>query len=59
MKKDKIIYWATTGIVFLFDTVVPALTSHTELAKQGIARLGYPDYFRIQLTVLKLLAVCF
>lgn len=55
MKKDKIIYWAATGIVFLFDTVMPALTSHTELAKQGIARLGYPDYFRIQLTVFKII----
>ncbi len=55
MKKDKIIYWAATGIIFLFDTVMPALTSHTELAKQGIAHLGYPDYFRIQLTVFKII----
>jgi hypothetical protein len=55
MKKDKMIYWAATGIIFLFDTVMPALTSHTELAKQGIAHLGYPDYFRIQLTVFKII----
>ena len=55
MKKDKMIYWAAIGIIFLFDTVMPALTSHTELAKQGIAHLGYPDYFRIQLTVFKII----
>ena len=55
MKKDKIIYWIATGVIFLFDTVMPALTSHTELAKQGIAHLGYPDYFRIQLTVFKII----
>jgi hypothetical protein len=34
---------------------MPALTSHTELAKQGIAHLGYPDYFRVQLTVFKII----
>jgi hypothetical protein len=53
MKKDKIIYWTATIIIFLFDTVMPALTSHTELAKEGIRHLGYPDYFRVQLTVFK------
>lgn len=55
MKKDKIIYWMATGIIFLFDTVMPTLTSHTELAKQGISHLGYPDYFRIQLTGFKII----
>lgn len=55
MKKDKIIYWIATGIIFLFDTVMPALTSHTELAKEGIRHLGYPDYFRVELTIFKIL----
>ncbi len=55
MKKDKIIYWTATVIIFLFDTVMPALTSHTELAKEGIRHLGYPDYFRVQLTVFKII----
>jgi len=45
MKKDKIIYWVTTGFIFLFEGVMPALTSQTELAKEGIAHLGYPSYF--------------
>lgn len=55
MKKDKIIYWVTTSIIFLFDTVMPALTSHTELAIEGIRHLGYPDYFRVQLTIFKVI----
>ncbi len=55
MKKDKIIYWVATSIVFLFDSVMPALTSHTELAIEGIRHLGYPDYFRVQLTIFKVL----
>lgn len=53
MKTTKISYWATTIIIFLLDGVMPALTSNTELAKQGISHLGYPDYFRVMLTVFK------
>jgi DoxX-like family len=53
MKTTKIIYWTATGLIFLMDGVMPALTSHTELAKQGISHLGYPDYFRVMLTVFK------
>ena len=55
MKKHKIIYWTTTIILFLFDSLLPALTSHTDLAKQGISHLGYPDYFRTVLTIFKII----
>lgn len=55
MKTTKIIFWTTTSIIFLFEGVMPALTGHTDLAKQGIAHLGYPDYFRIELNILKVL----
>ena len=44
-KTTKAIYWTTTVIIFLFEGVLPALTSQTELAKQGIQHLGYPQYF--------------
>ena len=53
MKKANIIYWITTGFIFLFECVMPALTSQTELAKQGISSLGYPAYFGVMLTVFK------
>lgn len=53
MKKDKIMYWFFTSVIVAFDSLMPALTSHTELAKQGISHLGYPDYFRVMLIVFK------
>jgi hypothetical protein len=54
-KTSKIIYWITTGIIFLFEGVMPALTSQTELAKEGIRHLGYPQYFGTILMVFKVL----
>ena len=53
MKAIKITYWITTSLIFVMDGVIPALTSNSELAKQGIAHLGYPDYFRVMLTFFK------
>jgi hypothetical protein len=53
IKTTKIIYWTTTVIIFLFEGVIPALTSRTELAVEGIRHLGYPDYFGIMLTFFK------
>lgn len=55
MKKDKIIYWSITILIFLFEGVMPALTSQTELAKEGISHLGYPLYFGNALVVFKVL----
>lgn len=53
MKKHKIIFWITTILIFLFEGVMPALTSQTEMAKEGIRHLGYPEYFGVILTVFK------
>jgi hypothetical protein len=54
-KKDKVIYWIFTSIVVLLDSAMPAFTFNTELAKQGISHLGYPDYFRIELSIFKII----
>lgn len=53
MKTTKITYWTSTILIFLLDGLMPALTSNTELARQGINHLGYPDYFRVMLTFFK------
>ena len=53
MKTTKIIYWIATSLFVLFEGVMPALTFNTQLAKDGIHHLGYPDYFLILLTVFK------
>ena len=55
MKTAKIIFWTTTVLIFLFEGVMPALTSQSELAKESIRHLGYPDYFGVLLTVFKVL----
>ena len=55
MKRDNIIFWTSTIFIFLFQGVMPALTSHTEMAKEGIRHLGYPGYFGIMLAVFKVL----
>lgn len=53
MKKEKIIFWIATIVIFLFEGVMPALTSQTEMAKEGIRHLGYPEYFGVALVVFK------
>ena len=53
MKTAKIIFWVTTIIIFLFEGVMPALTSQTKMAKEGITNLGYPEYFGVLLMIFK------
>ena len=55
MKKDKWIFWIATGIIVLFDGLMPVLSFQSEMAKEGIRHLGYPDYFGVMLTVFKVL----
>ncbi len=55
MKKHKIIFWITTGLIFLFEGVMPALTSQTQMSIDGFTSLGYPIYFVTVLTVFKVL----
>lgn len=57
MKKEKILFWTATTLIALFEGVMPALTSQTELAKEGIRHLGYPEYFGNALVVFKILGV--
>src|SRR5690606_38591932 len=54
-KTNKIIFWTATILIFLFEGVMPALTSQTELAKEGVRHLGYFDYFGNALVVFKIL----
>src|SRR5690606_7426330 len=56
-KTHKIIFWSATIFIFLFEGVMPALTSHTELAKEGIRSLGYPEYFGQALLFFKIAGV--
>jgi hypothetical protein len=55
MKQMKIVYWTSTGFIFLFEGVMPAFTGHSTLAKSGILHLGYPEYFVTILVVCKVM----
>ena len=57
MKIEKLIFWTSTIIIALFEGLMPALTSQTELAKEGIRHLGYPEYFGNALAVFKVMGV--
>ncbi|SDP07866.1 DoxX-like family protein [Mucilaginibacter sp. OK268] len=55
MKKDKIIYWVTTGIVAAM-MVFSAYGYFTNQEMKGaFVHLGFPNYFRIELGVMKIL----
>jgi uncharacterized membrane protein YphA (DoxX/SURF4 family) len=59
MKTLKITYWVSTGIVTLMMTY----SAYAYLTQPAITvafkHLGYPDYFRIELAVAKLLGAIF
>lgn len=57
MKTNKILFWISTIIIALLEGVMPALTSQTEMAKEGIRHLGYPEYFGNALVIFKILGV--
>ena len=48
-KTNNIIFWVTTSLIVIFEGIVPVLTFRTELAKEGIRHLGYPDYFGVMI----------
>ena len=53
----KTTYWITTALLALFLTwsAYTYLFSKTTIA--GVRKLGYPDHFKVQLAVLKIIAV--
>ena len=57
MKTSRIIYWVTTGIVALMMSYSAfAYITKPEMVK-GFQHLGFPDYFRVELAVGKLIGV--
>jgi len=57
MKRDKIIYWVTTGLVsaMMVMSAVQYLTNPE--IEAGFKHLGFPAYFRIELAIAKLIGV--
>ena len=55
MKKNKVIYWAATGII----TLMMVFSAYSYFSKPELTaafkHLGFPDYFRIELAIAKFL----
>ena len=60
VSRAKAIYWTATGIVcavMVFSAINFNLRNPVGPMKGAFAHLGFPDYFRIELTVAKVLGV--
>ena len=60
MKREQALYWTTTAIVcavMVFSAVNFNLKNPVGPMKGAFVHLGFPDYFRIELTVAKALGV--
>jgi hypothetical protein len=55
--RNKIIYWTATGIVAAVMTLSAATFFLNPQMKDAFAHFGLPDWFRIELTIAKLLGV--
>ena len=54
VKSAKIIYWISTSIIVLFEGV-GSLFFNTQPAIEGMHHLGFPDYFRYELGIAKII----
>ena len=57
MKTLKISYWATTGVVGLMMAYSAFSYLTNPDMKQAFHEIGFPDYFRVELAVAKLIGV--
>lgn len=55
MKTAKIVFWSTTGLLFLTQGLMPIFTTNDEGTKVAMSHLGYPVYFPLMLAIFKLL----
>ena len=59
MKKNRIIFWVATGIIILWEGLMPlgTLLFAPQYVNAGTKPLGYPDYFAHALVIAKVLGV--
>lgn len=54
MKKTKIVYWTTTGLISGMMLLSAMMYFTAPEVKAGFVHLGYPSYFRVELAIAKL-----
>lgn len=57
MKKVTIVYWIATGLISAMMAMSAFMYFTAPDVKAGFTHLGYPDYFRVELGIAKLLGV--
>ncbi|WP_281638137.1 DoxX family protein [Flavobacterium marginilacus] len=57
MKKDKIIYWVSTGLLGLTMLMSAYMYVTDPKMEEGFKHLGYSDAFRIELAIAKVIGV--
>lgn len=55
MKKTKVVYYVSTSIISLMMLYIAYETLTMPHVKESMIRLGFPDYFRVQLGITKIL----
>jgi len=56
-KTNTIIFWIATTFVAISEGIIPAFTFRTQLAREGINHLGYPDYFGAMIVGFRIIGV--
>lgn len=56
-KTNNIIYWIATSFIIISEGIIPAFTFRTQLARDGISHLGYPEYFGAMIVGFRILGV--
>lgn len=54
MKTNRILYWISTGLIFLSQGLIPIFTTKNPETIEGFTHLGYPSYFIMMLAIFKL-----
>lgn len=54
MRRDKIIYWVATSVVTFMALMAGFMYFTNPTVADGFRHLGFPDYFRVELGVAKL-----
>lgn len=57
MKKDKIIYWVSTVLAMLMGASSAFMYFTSPKFIEGYRHLGFPDYFRIELGIAKIIGL--
>ena len=55
MNKDTIIFWITTGIIFVLEGVMSAIYGFSETSRVAMVELGYPLFFGYSVAIAKIL----